>query len=139
MTSSGENSNSSSDANMHININAGPDIYQEERPWGNFRQFTKNAPFTVKIITVNPGESLSLQRHIHRTEFWRIIKGECKVEIGDKFHDAIAGDEFVVPAATTHRVSVNASEPLPAEFLEIATGEFDENDIERFEDRYGRN
>jgi mannose-6-phosphate isomerase len=50
----------------------------------------------------------------------------------------VVGDEFLVPAATTHRVSVDSSETSPAEFLEIATGEFDENDIERFEDKYGR-
>jgi mannose-6-phosphate isomerase len=138
MTFTDANQNPNLGVDESANPDAALDIYQEERPWGNFRQFTKNAPSTVKIITVNPGESLSLQSHMHRAEFWRILKGECKVEIGNKSHDAVVGDEFLVPAATTHRVSVDSSETSPAEFLEIATGEFDENDIERFEDKYGR-
>ena len=48
---------------------------KEQRPWGNFERFTLNEKTTVKIITVNAGEELSLQKHNNRTEFWKIISG----------------------------------------------------------------
>ena len=49
-------------------------MFQEERPWGNFRQFSHNELSTVKIISINPNSSLSLQYHNNRSEFWKIIK-----------------------------------------------------------------
>lgn len=109
--------------------------YEEQRPWGAFRQFTKNAPSTVKIITVNPNESLSLQSHASRSEFWHVISGAGTVEIDDEKHDAKKGDEFEVAIGAKHRLSAS-DEGL--EILEIARGEFDEQDIIRYEDRYGR-
>ncbi|MCF7865425.1 MAG: phosphomannose isomerase type II C-terminal cupin domain [Candidatus Pacebacteria bacterium] len=115
------------------------DIYQEERPWGNFRQFIKNTPSTVKIITVHPGQALSLQTHEHRSEFWRVIDGVAKVEIGGEVFEAKNGDEFEIPTGTTHRVSVDESSTDNFKFLEIAIGDFNEADIHRLEDKYGRN
>lgn len=114
------------------------DIYQEERPWGNFRQFIKNTPSTVKIITVHPGQSLSLQTHEHRSEFWRVLSGTGTVEIGGEVTEAEVGDEFTIPVGVTHRVSVDESNTSYFQFLEIALGEFDEEDIHRLEDKYGR-
>lgn len=109
--------------------------YQEERPWGNFRQFTRNASSTVKIITVNTNESLSLQSHASRSEFWHVVSGSGIVEIdGEKFA-AKKGDEFEIAIGSKHRLSAG-SEGL--EILEIAQGEFDEADIVRYEDKYGR-
>ena len=71
-------------------------IYQEERPWGNFRQFTHNEPSTVKIITVKSGEELSLQSHEKRSEFWRVVGGSGVVEIGDHKYDGIEGNEYEI-------------------------------------------
>lgn len=106
-----------------------------ERPWGNFRQFVKNEPVTVKIISVKKGESLSLQCHNLRTEFWRVISGEPEITIGDKIITAKIGDEFEIPVKTNHRISATSSN---VEFLEISYGEFDEDDIVRIDDKYGR-
>ena len=50
-------------------------VFVEERPWGRFRQFTANEPTTVKTITVDPGQRLSLQRHQHRAELWHVLAG----------------------------------------------------------------
>lgn len=111
------------------------DIYQEERPWGNFRQFTKDAVSTVKIITVKEGESLSLQSHTKRSEFWKVIKGSGIVEIGDQQYNVVEGDEHTVPVSVKHRIIAGES---GMQVLEIATGEFDEGDIVRYEDKYGR-
>lgn len=111
------------------------EIYQEERPWGNFRQFTHNETSTVKIITVKPDQGLSLQSHTKRSEFWRIIGGSGIVEIGEIKHEAKEGDEYTIVVGTKHRLIAG---PSGINVLEIATGEFDENDIIRYEDRYGR-
>lgn len=107
----------------------------EERPWGNFVRYTHNEQTTVKVITVNPGEELSLQTHEKRREFWRILKGRPHVTIGEVTVEAVPGDEFEIPERTLHQISSSTEE---VQFLEIAFGEFDENDIVRIKDRYGR-
>ena len=112
------------------------DIYKEERPWGIFEQFVKNKICTVKILTINPGEKLSLQYHHHREEFWRVIEGRGIFIIGDKELTGTVGDEFSVKKKERHRI-INTS-TAPVRVLEIALGVFDEDDIVRLEDKYKR-
>ena len=112
-----------------------PKPYRETRPWGEFVEFTKNIPSTVKIITVQPGQALSLQFHHQRDEFWRVLSGDGFIQIGDNRLPAAAGGEFFAPRETKHRME-GGNEPLI--ILEISFGAFDENDIVRVEDRYGR-
>lgn len=110
--------------------------HQEQRPWGGFEQFTLNETSTVKIITVSPGEELSLQRHTKRKEFWKIISGNGFVTIGTAEPKvASSGDMFMIDTHEIHQVK-GGTETLT--FLEIAFGEFDESDIERLHDKYGR-
>jgi mannose-1-phosphate guanylyltransferase/mannose-1-phosphate guanylyltransferase/mannose-6-phosphate isomerase len=108
---------------------------KEARPWGDFERFTLNEKSTIKIITVKAGEAFSLQTHEHRDEFWRVLSGSGVVHVGDKDTEATAGDTFFSPRHTEHRVTGG---PGGITFLEIAFGEFDEGDIKRLEDRYGR-
>ncbi|HUX80737.1 MAG TPA: phosphomannose isomerase type II C-terminal cupin domain [Candidatus Paceibacterota bacterium] len=108
---------------------------KEERPWGDFERYTLNEKTTVKIITVKANESLSLQTHEHRDEFWRVTKGSGVMRIGEKENSAKEGDTFFNERGSKHRVSAG---PEGLAFLEIAFGDFDENDIERLEDKYGR-
>lgn len=108
---------------------------KEVRPWGNFERFTLNESSTVKIITVSPNEELSLQTHEHRDEHWRVLSGQGSVVVGEETHPAKAGDIFYVPRGAKHRIA-SGSEGL--QLLEIAIGQFDEADIIRLEDRYGR-
>lgn len=108
---------------------------KEVRPWGLFERFTLNEETTVKIITVNTYESISLQMHEHRDEFWRVIKGAGIIRIGDTDHIACEGESFFCPRGCEHRVTGG---PEGTVFLEIAFGKFDEDDIKRLEDRYGR-
>ena len=110
-------------------------FYKESRPWGGFERFTLNERSTVKIITIHPGETLSLQSHAHRDEIWKIVSGSGTVAIGETRHDAATGDEFFVARGQKHRV---IGGPPGIVFLEVALGHFDENDITRFEDKYGR-
>lgn len=109
--------------------------YTEKRPWGKFEQFTHNQKSTVKIITVSPKRKLSLQYHNKRNEFWKIINGSCSIVIGDKLIKAKEGDEFYIPKKTNHRIIGGQK---TAKILEISLGTFDENDIVRLEDNYGR-
>jgi mannose-6-phosphate isomerase-like protein (cupin superfamily) len=108
---------------------------QDERPWGYFRQFIKNQPATVKIIVVKPNEQLSLQSHAQREEFWRVLSGSGFADIGIEHREIKAGDEIMIPLGAKHRL---ASGPDGLEVMEISLGEFDENDIVRYEDKYGR-
>ena len=110
-------------------------IYQEERPWGLFRRFTNNFPSTVKIIIVKPNEELSLQSHKKRNEFWRVTRGSGFFVLEDQEVKVGIGDEQNIPVGTKHKIKAS-DEGL--EVLEISTGDFDENDIIRYEDKYGR-
>jgi mannose-6-phosphate isomerase-like protein (cupin superfamily) len=105
------------------------------RPWGNFVQFTQNRPSTVKIITVSQGESLSLQKHNSRDEFWHVISGEGQMTIGTEIFPATVGQDYFIPRNTLHRIQSTTS---PLVILEIGLGNFDENDISRIDDKYGR-
>ncbi|MFZ4500320.1 MAG: phosphomannose isomerase type II C-terminal cupin domain [Minisyncoccia bacterium] len=106
-----------------------------QRPWGEFRQFTHNEPVTVKLILVKAGECLSLQHHTHREEFWRVLSGTPRITIGERVVEAKAGDEFTISATVAHRIEAVGAD---TELLEIARGVFDEEDIVRLEDKYGR-
>lgn len=119
-------------------MTTGIDIYEEARPWGNFRQFTKNCSSTVKILTINQGETLSRQSHEHRSEFWRILSGRGTVEIDVKKSDATPGEEYSVPQGSNHRLACARDSSQPMQVLEISFGNFEEDDIIRSEDKYGR-
>ena len=110
-------------------------VYEEHRPWGKFEQFTHNEPSTVKLLHVNPGEVLSLQYHHKRREFWRILAGDPIITLGQDPQQAAVGDEFTVDIEQVHRITGGTQHAV---ILEIAFGEFEENDIVRLEDSYGR-
>ncbi len=111
------------------------EMFVEQRPWGQFEQFTHNEQTTVKIITVKPGQQLSLQYHHHREEFWRVLSGQGEVVIGEDTIPATQGDNFHIPKKAIHRMQTQDKELV---ILEIAYGNFDEEDIVRLEDKYGR-
>ena len=110
-------------------------IYKEERPWGSFERFTKDSPSTVKLITVNHGQSTSLQYHNHRQEYWRVIEGGPTLIIDGKAIVASVGQEFFIDKLIKHRISAPKNRVV---ILEISLGRFDEGDIVRLEDDYGR-
>jgi mannose-6-phosphate isomerase len=111
------------------------EVIVDERPWGRFRQYTHDEPTTVKLITVEAGNRLSLQRHRHRDELWIVLDDGLEIQIGDDVVTATAGQEFFIPRGTVHRVGAREA---TGRFVEICFGRFDEDDIERLEDAYGR-
>ena len=112
------------------------DVFVAERPWGQFEQFCLNHPVTVKIITVQPGHRLSLQRHGHRDEMWQVLDVPMDVQVGDRSWTAQVGERVLVPGGSLHRLGNSGTEP--GRILEIAFGAFDEADIERLHDDYTR-
>jgi len=112
-----------------------PKPYREKRPWGEFIEFTRNSPSTVKILTVKAGEAFSLQKHSSRDEFWKILSGNGEVHLGDKTHEIIIGQEYFIPRNTNHRVVAGSSD---VQILEISFGNFEEKDIVRLQDKYNR-
>lgn len=112
-----------------------PKPFLEKRPWGEELWITRNTPSMVKIITVLPGESLSLQYHHNRDEYWRILSGDGRAQIGEETIELKTGTDCYVPRETKHRLHGGSSTLV---LLELAFGDFDEKDIVRLEDKYGR-
>lgn len=106
-----------------------------ERPWGAFRQFNLNTPVTVKIHRIKPNQENSWQSHTKRSEFWHIVSGGGMVKIEDKEYEVGPGDEHEASVGAKHRWKAG---PEGMVLIEVATGEFDEEDITRYEDDYGR-
>jgi mannose-6-phosphate isomerase len=117
--------------------NAGIDaIFTETRPWGQFEQFVSNTVTTVKIITVQPSQRLSLQRHQLRDELWRILDGPVDITLNHREWRAEAGDTIWIPRTSVHRMGNTSDREVRV--LEMAFGTFDELDIERLADDYQR-
>ncbi|UCE41943.1 MAG: phosphomannose isomerase type II C-terminal cupin domain [Candidatus Aminicenantes bacterium] len=111
-------------------------ITEDIRPWGKFRSFPYDQAASIKIITVNPGEILSLQYHRKRSEFWVIIDEGLEVTAGDRVWQPQANEEIFIPQKTAHRVRCIGQKP--SRIMEIWIGESEESDIVRLDDDYGR-
>jgi mannose-6-phosphate isomerase len=107
----------------------------EDRPWGSFERFTLNEKSTVKILRVSAGKRFSLQKHEHRSEFWKVIEGDGIAHAGDEERHVAVGDMLELQVGTLHRLTGGENGIM---VLEIALGDFDENDIQRTEDDFGR-
>ncbi|MGK2906895.1 MAG: mannose-1-phosphate guanylyltransferase/mannose-6-phosphate isomerase [Desulfuromonadales bacterium] len=107
------------------------------RPWGAYEGLDVGDGFLVKRITVNPGASLSLQSHRHRAEHWVVVRGIAEVTCENVIQILEANQSAYIPIGARHRLSNPADEIL--EIIEVQTGALlVEEDIERFEDKYGR-
>lgn len=107
------------------------------RPWGSFTLLERGLRYKIKRITVNPGASLSLQMHHHRSEHWIVVKGTAKVTIGDKEIFVHENESVYVPKSTLHRLENPGK--IVLEIIEVQVGEYvEEDDIKRFKDAYGR-
>ena len=107
------------------------------RPWGCFDSIEEGDRFKVKRITVKPGAKLSLQMHHHRSEHWVVVSGTAKVQRGDEEIMLTENESTFIHVGQTH--SLENPGKLPLELIEIQTGSYlGEDDIVRFEDKYGR-
>lgn len=107
------------------------------RPWGAYEGLDAADGFLVKRITVNPGASLSLQSHRHRAEHWVVVRGVAEVTCENVIQRLEANQSAYIPIGARHRLR-NPGDML-LEIIEVQTGELlSEDDIERFDDQYGR-
>jgi len=107
------------------------------RPWGKYDSIDAGHQYQVKRITVKPGQKLSLQRHQHRAEHWIVVKGIAEVRCGDTTQTLGVNESTYIPLGELHQLG-NPGE-LPLEIIEVQSGGYlGEDDIIRYEDRYGR-
>lgn len=107
------------------------------RPWGWYDSIDEGGRFKVKRIQVKPGASLSLQKHRHRAEHWVVVNGTAEITCGDKKRLLTENQSTYIPLGEVHRL-VNPG-TIPLEIIEVQSGSYlGEDDIVRFEDRYGR-
>jgi mannose-1-phosphate guanylyltransferase/mannose-6-phosphate isomerase len=107
------------------------------RPWGSYTVLEDSADCKVKRLVVNPGHILSLQMHHRRSEHWTVVCGTARVTVGDRTVDLQRNQSIEIPVETRHRLENATAEPIA--LIEVQCGDyFGEDDIVRFEDRYGR-
>jgi mannose-1-phosphate guanylyltransferase/mannose-6-phosphate isomerase len=107
------------------------------RPWGRFRNIERGDRFQVKLITIKPGSGISLQMHHHRTEHWVVVRGTGKVTRGNDTFLLHENESTFIPQGTQHRLENPGL--IPLQIVEVQSGTYlGEDDIVRFEDRYGR-
>ncbi len=109
----------------------------DSRPWGSYTILEEYDGFKIKRITVDSGGSLSLQSHQHRSEHWVIVSGTATVECDGKVQTVMKNQSVYIPVGSTHRLENKGK--IPLQLIEVQVGEYlGEDDIERFDDRYGR-
>jgi mannose-6-phosphate isomerase len=116
---------------------AGMPNERDTRPWGDYEVLSDADDHKVKRITVQPGKRLSYQRHAQRSEHWFVLQGSGAVTLDGGERPVSAGTAVDVPVGVAHRIANTGDESLV--FIEVQHGEsFDESDIVRLEDDYGR-
>ena len=113
------------------------DPHKVFRPWGSYETLNKAENFHVKRIIVNPGQSLSLQMHHHRSEHWVVVKGSAQVTRGEQVFTLSENESTYIPVQTKHRLENVCDQPVC--LIEVQCGDYlEEDDIIRFDDKYGR-
>lgn len=107
------------------------------RPWGHYDCIDLGPRDQVKRITVKPGARLSVQMHHHRAEHWVVVRGAALVRKGDETMLLGEDQSTYIPLGEVHALENPGR--IPLELIEVQSGSYlGEDDIVRFEDRYGR-
>lgn len=107
------------------------------RPWGSYDSIDSGLRFQVKRLTVKPGAELSLQLHHHRAEHWIVVAGTARITRGEETFLLEENQSTYIPLGTRHRIENPGK--IPLHIIEVQSGTYlGEDDIVRFEDRYGR-
>jgi mannose-1-phosphate guanylyltransferase/mannose-6-phosphate isomerase len=107
------------------------------RPWGSYDSIDAGDRFQVKRLSVNPGASMSLQLHHHRAEHWIVVSGTARITRGEETFLLEENQSTYIPLGTKHRIENPGK--IPLHIIEVQSGPYlGEDDIVRFEDRYGR-
>ena len=107
------------------------------RPWGAYEGIDLSSRVQVKRIKVKTGIILSLQKKLHRSEHWIVVKGTAIVTKGDDTFILKEDESTYRPLGVTHRLENPGK--IDLELIEVQSGSYlGEDDIVRFEDVYGR-
>lgn len=107
------------------------------RPWGSYDSIDNGERFQVKRLSVKPGASMSLQLHHHRAEHWIVVSGTARITRGEEVFLLEENQSTYIPVGTKHRIENPGK--IPLHIIEVQSGSYlGEDDIVRFEDRYGR-
>jgi mannose-1-phosphate guanylyltransferase/mannose-6-phosphate isomerase len=107
------------------------------RPWGYYESIDLGERFQVKRIVVQPGGTLSLQKHHHRAEHWVVVRGTAEVTIGPDIKSVHENESVYIPIGAVHRLANRGR--IPLELIEVQTGSYlGEDDIVRIDDVYKR-
>ena len=107
------------------------------RPWGTYRSIHTGDRVQVKHIMVKPGGKLSLQMHHHRAEHWVVVSGTALVVRGEEHLHLTENQSTYIPLGVKHRLENPGR--IPLHLIEVQSGSYlGEDDIVRFEDKYGR-
>jgi mannose-1-phosphate guanylyltransferase/mannose-6-phosphate isomerase len=107
------------------------------RPWGSYEGIDAADGFQAKRLIIEPGAGISLQRHKHRAEHWVVVRGSAEVTRGEEVFRLETNQSTYIPKGTLHRLKNPGEAPL--HIIEVQSGDYlGEDDIERFEDSYGR-
>jgi mannose-1-phosphate guanylyltransferase/mannose-6-phosphate isomerase len=108
-----------------------------ERPWGSYTVLEKGNGYKIKRVVLKPGAKLSLQRHRRRSEHWVVVSGVAKVTRENETYSVQNNESTYIPINTKHRLENPGGELL--QIIEVQNGDYvEEDDIERFDDIYGR-
>ena len=119
------------------NFKEGKQHKKIHRPWGFYISIEEKKYWQIKKIEVNPGASLSLQKHNHRSEHWIVVEGTAKVQVNNLIKTLSKNESVYIPIKSKHRLSNPGKCPLI--LIEVQTGDYlGEDDIIRFDDIYGR-
>ena len=107
------------------------------RPWGSYDSIESGARFQVKRLKVKPGATLSLQMHHHRAEHWIVVSGTARITRGEEVFLLEENQSTYIPIGVKHRIENPGM--IPLHIIEVQSGSYlGEDDIVRFDDRYGR-
>ena len=110
---------------------------KEKRPWGWYDVINEGNRYKVKIIEVDPGEKLSLQKHHHRAEHWVVTHGMPKITLNKNKFVKKPGETIYIPLGAIHRIENPYKKPV--RIVEAQVGSIlKETDIVRYKDFYGR-
>ena len=121
-------------ANDREEVALGREVF---RPWGSYDSLENASGFQVKRLTVLPGAILSLQLHHRRAEHWVVVAGVARITRDDEVFELQQNEHTFIPIGAKHRIENPGTEPL--HIIEVQVGDYlGEDDIVRFEDKYGR-
>lgn len=105
------------------------------RPWGSYKILGQD-PVIVKVLTISPNSRLSLQSHKHRSEIWFALQPGLLAYVDDNIIRMDVLDRVYVDKGVKHRIENPTDQTI--QIIELMFGDYDEDDIVRFEDDYGR-